>query len=89
MTEDEIPNIVTSGRSTKFVIDGYAFSVDIYRLETEKAWTLEVIDHQGASHVWDEPFPSDGDARDAAIQALESEGAIAFMRGDNIIPFRQ
>jgi hypothetical protein len=27
--------------------------------------------------------------RDAAINALETEGALTFMRGDNVIPFRQ
>jgi len=89
MTDDETPNILTSGKSAKIEIDGYAFSIDIYRLETDQAWTLEVVDHQGTSHVWDEQFPSDGDARDAAMEAIESGGAIAFMRGDNVIPFRK
>lgn len=89
MTDAEVPNIITSGRSTRVVVDGYGFSVDIYRLETDQAWTLEIVDHQGTSHVWDEPFPSDRDAHETAIQVLESEGAAAFMRGDNIIPFRQ
>ena len=70
-------------------MDGYPFSIQIYRLEKDKTWTLEVVDHEGTSHVWDEQFRSDRDARNAAIEALESEGAIAFVRGDNVIPFRK
>jgi hypothetical protein len=88
MIEDE-PNLITSGKSQHVVVDGYPFSIEIYRLETDKTWTLEVVDHQGTSHVWDEQFRSDKDARNVAIQAIEAEGAIAFMRGENVIPFRK
>ncbi|OAN68070.1 hypothetical protein A8B83_18930 [Rhodobacteraceae bacterium EhC02] len=89
MTDYQDPNLVTSDKSQRVLVDGYPFSIQIYRLETEKAWSLEVVDHEGTSHVWDEQFRSDKDARDAAIVALESEGAIAFMRGDNVILFRK
>ncbi|MGN6363360.1 hypothetical protein [Asticcacaulis taihuensis] len=89
MTEDDEPNLVTSGKSRKIIVDGYPFSIDIYRLETDAAWTLEVVDKDGNSHVWDEPFISDAKARDAAINALDTEGAVAFMRGQNVVPFRQ
>ena len=58
-------------------------------METEKTCTLEVVDVDGTSHVWDDQFRSDRDARNVAIQAIETEGAITFMRGDNVIPFRQ
>lgn len=88
MIDDE-PNIVASGKSQRVVVDGYAFSIEIYRLETDETWVLEVVDHEGTSHVWEDQFASDTEARDAAIQALESEGAAAFMRGDNIVPFRR
>ena len=88
MIEDE-PNLITSGKSQHVVVGGYPFSIEIYRLETDKAWALEVVDRDGTSHVWDEQFKSDKDARNAAIQAIEAEGPIAFMRGDNVIPFRK
>ena len=55
----------------------------------DKTWTLEAVDHEGTSHVWDEQFASDKDARNTAIQAIYAKGAIAFMRGDNVIPFRK
>jgi hypothetical protein len=35
-----------------------------------------VVDHEGTSHVWEEQFTSDTEARDAAINALETEGAL-------------
>lgn len=89
MTDNQDPKLVTSDKSQRVLVDGYPFSIKIYRLETDKTWTLEVVDHDGTSHVWDEQFRSDKDARNAAIEALESEGAIAFMRGDNVIPFRK
>jgi hypothetical protein len=88
MTDDE-PNLVTSSKSQRVTVDGYPFSIEIYRLEAERTWTLEVVDQHGTSHVWDETFESDRDARNAALQALDQEGAIAFMRGSNVIPFRQ
>lgn len=88
MTEGEEPNLVTSAKSKRIVVDGYPFSIDIVRLEADKTWTLEVVDHEGTSHVWDEQFTSDTEARDAAINAIEAEGALAFIRGNNVIPFR-
>ena len=87
--DDDEPNLVTSGKSRKIFVDGYPFSIDIYRLETDKAWTLEVVDYKNTSHVWDQQFKSDKKARDVAIEAIETEGALAFMRGNNIIPFRK
>ena len=52
MIEDE-PNLVTSGKSRHVIIDGFPFSIEIYRLEHDKTRTLEVVDHEGTSHVWD------------------------------------
>ncbi|MDX3925822.1 MAG: hypothetical protein QHC90_08435 [Shinella sp.] len=89
MIEDDEPNLVTSGKSKRIVVDGYPFSIDIFRLESDTAWTLEVVDHQNTSHVWDEQFESDAETRDVAVKTIEAEGAHAFMRGNNVIPFRQ
>lgn len=88
MIEDDEPNLVTSGKSKRIVVDGYPFQIDIFRLEEDETWTLEVIDHKNTSHVWDQQFTSDTEARDVAIKTIEAEGALAFMRGNNVIPFR-
>ncbi|MDZ7909057.1 MAG: hypothetical protein U5N10_13080 [Gemmobacter sp.] len=89
MVDDDEPNMVNSGKSQRVIVDGLPFSIEIYRLETDETWTLEVVDHEGTSHVWDDLFEADKDALNAAITAIESEGALAFMRGDNVIPFRK
>lgn len=91
MTEEDEPNIVTSSKSQRVVVDGYPFSIEIYRLEYEKEWTLEVVDPDNASHVWEETFKSDKDARTEANKDIEAKGAVAFMRGDedNVVPFNR
>lgn len=81
------PNIMWSGKARKLVHDGVSFSIDIYRLESSPKWTLEVVDDEGTSHVWDDEFVSDNEALKAALTALKDEGAARFKRGNNIVPF--
>ena len=88
MTDDE-PNIVISRKSQKITIDGLPFSIEIYRLEGDTTWTLKVVDRENTSHVWSDEFASYTEACDAAIAAINSEGAVSFMRGDNVVPFRR
>ena len=51
--------------------------VQIYRLENSK-WTLEVIDSEGTSTVWDDPF----DTAEAALaefrRCIAEEGIISL-----------
>ena len=89
MTQENEPTLVKSDKSQSLLVDGYPFSIEIIRLETEQTWTLEVVDHEGTSYVWEERFLSDSDARNEAIQALETAGAKTFMEGVNTIPLRQ
>ena len=83
---DRDPNIVRSGLSGRVSKDGLVVDVEIYRLETESEWVLEVIDHTGASTVWDDRFASDDDALAAFRAALAEEGIGAFSER-KIIPF--
>ena len=87
MDEDEDPNLVISGKSQHVLVDGMRFAIEIYRSETDEVWILEVVDPEGASHVWDDTFADDRDARTAALTAIQEHGPIAFMRGDNVIRF--
>ena len=43
------PELVIPGMSQDVVVDGYRFSIQFYRLETDKTWTLEVVDQDGTS----------------------------------------
>ena len=86
--DEEEPSLVMSPKSQEVGVDGVPFQVEIYRLAGQAEWTLEVVDPEGAHHVWDEFFASDKDARTEALRELEAKGPLAFMHGDNVVPFR-
>ena len=81
------PNIVYSGLSRKIVVDGLDFRVEIYRLEHEPGWSLEVIDKDGTSTVWDDQFKSDREALEELERAVREQGVAAFMDRGNVVPF--
>jgi hypothetical protein len=59
--------------------DGISVRVEIYRLVGgSEGWSLEVIDQEGASTVWDDTFPTDKDAYTEFQQTLETEGIRSF-----------
>ncbi len=89
MHDDEEPKLVTSGKSKRLSIDGFFFAIEIYRLEADRTWILEVVDQDGTSHVWDDAFESDREAFKVAVDAIEKDGALTFMRGNNVIRFPQ
>jgi uncharacterized protein YjfI (DUF2170 family) len=51
MTDTGEPNLIIPRKSRQIIVDGYLFSMDIYSLETETFWSLEVVDHEGTSHL--------------------------------------
>ena len=81
------PNLVTSGRSQRMIVDGQEVQIEIYRLETQQTWTLELVDERGISVVWDELFNSDQAALDVATNAIEEEGLALFREQGTVIPF--
>ena len=72
--------IVTSPLSRKFSRDGIAVEILIYRGADETEWILEVIDHEGASTVWEDSFATEADALNEAFQAIATEGIASFVR---------
>lgn len=74
--------LVTSGLSQEIEEGGQVFEINIFRLEEEVAWTLEVVDENGTSHVWEDQFTSDFAAMIEAQKAIRTDGAEAFMAGD-------
>jgi len=79
------PNIVYSGLSRETIVDGHIFKIEIYRLEHEPQWSLEVVDEDGTSTVWDDLFESDKAANEEVLKAIRDEGLSAF-RG-NVVQF--
>ena len=78
------PNLVASGLSQEIEVGGIPFAIEIYRLEHDSTWTLEVVDENGTSTVWDDQFSSDFEAQ----KVLRTEGVRACRDG-NVIPFRR
>ena len=80
------PNLIFSGLGKRFVLDGVTFTLEIYRLETSPTWTMEVIDKDGTSIVWDDAFESDQAAMDEFDRTVSEEGIAAF-KDNNVIKF--
>jgi hypothetical protein len=86
MAVDRDPNIVRSGLSTTVAKDGLSVDVEIYRLEDEPRWVLEVVDNTGASTVGDDQFETDESAL-AAFQAVFADEGIQAFTERKVIPF--
>lgn len=63
MTNDseQDPVVIFSSKSRTVSLRGATLDVYIYRLPLTK-WTLEILDADGRSTVWDEQFGSDEEA---------------------------
>jgi hypothetical protein len=85
--QDREPNIVTSGLSRPITRDGVSITLEIYRLESEPDWTLEVVNDRGTSIVWDDLFKTDDLALAAFEQVVADEGMTTFLDPSNVIPF--
>ena len=81
------PNIVNSGLSQRVTVEGHNFSIEIYKLEDGNEWSLEVVDEEGTSIVWDDLFDSDQAAFDEVTRAIKEEGLAAFQESGNVVPF--
>lgn len=73
------PEMIQSSLSQSITCDGHTLQVDIYRLEEEIDWLLEVVNEEGTSHVWDDRFATDQAALDAVHEAIDEEGVAAFL----------
>ncbi len=87
---EKTPNIITSGLSGFVHQDGVTVDVQIYRLEREPPeWSLEVVNDEGTSTVWDDTFPTDQLAYDEFRRTVAEEGMKTFLENENVIPFRR
>ena len=71
------PNLVTSGLSGSQSKDGVSVEVNIFRLEDEGQWTLEVVNEKGTSIVWDDQF-ADDDAAFRAFEQVVADEAVSY-----------
>jgi len=77
MIDDDI-ELIHSPLTQTYSAEGHTLRIEIYRGAGE-AWSLEVVDEEGTSTVWDELFETDAAALAAAFEAFEEEGVRHFV----------
>ena len=85
----EYPSLVISGLSCEHSHGDGHVQIEIYRLEHEEGWTLEIVAEDGTSTVWGGTFITDQAALDEATRSVNAEGVRSFLEGGNVIPFRR
>ncbi|THK34645.1 hypothetical protein EHS39_29400 [Ensifer sp. MPMI2T] len=66
--------------SGEFVDDDVMVTIGIYRpAGTNDDWTLEVVDQEGYSTVWDDLFATDREAFDEFLATIQRDGIRSFL----------
>jgi uncharacterized protein len=84
---EALVNIVYSELGGQFTQDGVSVEVVILKLEGSSEWTLEVVNSNGTSIVWDDTFLDDHEAYAEFQQTVTDEGMEAFLDQSNSIQF--
>lgn len=84
---DRDPELVKSSYSGPVTRQGVTLRLEIYRLEDDPKWVLEVVNENGTSTVWDELFDTDGSAYEAFQSTVEQESMSAFLDETNAVTF--
>ena len=80
MSEAEDPELDYSPLCGRIQRDGTFVDIHIYRLAGKgDPWSLEVVDHEGSSTVWNELFPTDRAAYREFYQTMEQDGIRSFV----------
>jgi hypothetical protein len=66
------PDITMSALCQSVTRDGKTVQVEIFE-DGENGWLLEVVDDYGNSTVWDDPFDTEQEALDEAMNTLNEE----------------
>jgi hypothetical protein len=72
-------DLINSPLNQTYTVDGRSVEIHIYRMP-HTGWTLEVVDDQNNSTVWDEEFATDKEALNTALTDISAEGIEAFVR---------
>ena len=83
---DHDPELVRSSFSGPVTRQAVTVRLEIYRLEDDPKWVLEVVNERGTSIVWDDLFDTDGAAYAAFEAAVEQDGMRTFLDGTNVVP---
>lgn len=81
MTNDYVN--VHSPLETRISDDSMSVEILIYRGKDQSEWVLEVVDHLGGSTLWDQLFPTDEVAYNAATTVIENQGIASFTSSES------
>ncbi|RKZ47074.1 MAG: hypothetical protein DRQ58_07465 [Gammaproteobacteria bacterium] len=73
------PKLETSQLSQEISSGGKTVSVQIYRLEGETTWALEIVDEYNNSTVWDDTFETESAALTEAKKTILAEGVTSLV----------
>jgi hypothetical protein len=76
---NEEPKLELSPLSQEISSGGKTVSVEIYRLEGETSWALEVVDEYNNSTVWDDTFENESVALTEAKKSILAEGVSSLV----------
>ncbi|WP_310620330.1 hypothetical protein [Flexibacterium corallicola] len=85
--QEKEPDLVTSDLSKHLTEGGVSVELCIYRLEDCPDWTLEVVNSNGTSTVWDDTFKSDTAAYEEFQKTVAEEGMAVFLDDDSVVNF--
>lgn len=80
---NEEPKLEVSSLSQQVLSGGRTVSVEIYRMEGETSWMLEVVDEYNNSTVWDDVFETDAAALTEAKKTILAEGVNSLVGPEN------
>ena len=79
MTNDNEPIIIPSTLSRRIEGDGTFIDVEIYRIEGEEGWILEVVDEDDAATIYEDRFDSDQAALQEVLDAIAEYGVRVYL----------
>ncbi len=79
MTNDNEPTIIYSPLTQRIEGDGTFIEVEIYRVEGEEGWILEVIDEEDAATIYEDRFETEQEALEEVLDAISKHGVRVYL----------
>ena len=76
---DDKFELVMSPHCGEISRDDMTVEVHIYRGSDQAEWTLEVVDQEAASTLWDNLFATDQAAMDEVMRVIDKDGIASFL----------
>ncbi|KRE05828.1 hypothetical protein ASE63_05765 [Bosea sp. Root381] len=78
----DYPNVVRSPLSQEYSEEEISVRVEIYKVEGTEGWTLEVMDQDGGSTVWQDVFTTDSAAMAEFTEGVQALGLAQLIDPD-------